>query len=69
MNTTDGIWVPTYYRHRRRFSWLRTAGRPRVADCLAGAVFAALVLGLVAFERSEQHQEAQSATVAANQQQ
>ena len=69
MNTTDGIWVPTYYRHRRRFSWLRAAGRPRVADCVAGALLAALVLGFVAFERSAQHQEAASETVAANQQQ
>ena len=58
MNTTDGIWVPTYYRHRRRFSWVRAAGGPRVADWVAGALFAALVLGLVALARSPQRQEA-----------
>jgi hypothetical protein len=65
MNTTDGIWVPTYYRHRRRFSWVRAAGGPRVADWVAGAVFAALVLGLVALARSPQRQEAPSTAVAA----
>ena len=65
MNTTDGIWVPTYYRHRHRFSWVRAAGGPRVADWVAGAVLAALVLGLVALARSPQRQEAPSTAVAA----
>lgn len=65
MNTTDGIWVPEYYRHRRRFSWVRAAGGPKVADWVTGAVFAALVLGLVAFARSPQRREAPSTAVAA----
>ena len=64
MNTTDGIWVPTYYRHRRRFGWLRAAGGPRVADWVTAAVLATLVLGLVAYVRSAQHQDP-SSTVAA----
>jgi hypothetical protein len=65
MNTTDEIWVPTYYRHRRRFSWVRAAGGPQVVDWVAGAVFAALVLGLVALARSPQRQEAPSTPAAA----
>jgi hypothetical protein len=69
MNTTDGIWVPTYYRHRRQFSWvLRATGGPRVTDWVAGAVFAALVLGLVAFAHFPQLRGAQSTAVATEQQ-
>jgi hypothetical protein len=64
MNTTDGIWIPEYYRHRRRFSWVRAAGGPQVADWIAGAVLAVLVLGLVALARSPQRQEASSTAVA-----
>ncbi len=65
MNTTDGIWVPTYYRHRRRFGWLRAAGGPQVSDWVTGAILAALVLGFVAYARSAQHPDAPSTTVAA----
>lgn len=67
MNTTEGIWVPTYYRHRRRFLWLRTAGRPHVADWVAGAVLAVLVLGLVAYSRAP-HQDSSTAMAAVQQQ-
>lgn len=66
MNT--GIWIPTYYQQRRRFSWIRAAGGPRVADWVAGAVVAALVLGFVAFVRSPQHQEAPSTAAVIDQQ-
>ena len=69
MDTTDGIWVPTYYRRRRRFLWLRAAGAPRVADWIAGAVVAALVLGCVAYARSAQHRDASSTAMTAQQQQ
>ncbi len=51
MNTTDGIWIPSYYRRRRLFSWARAAGGPHVVDWIAGALFATLVLGLVALAR------------------
>ena len=67
MNTADGIWVPTYYRQRRRFGWIRAAGGPQVADWVVGAVVAALVLGLVAYVRAPQHQETPSTVVIAQQ--
>lgn len=63
MNTTDGISVPEYYRHQRRFSWIRAGGGPQVTDWVAGAVVAALVLGFVALTHAPQHQEAQSTRV------
>jgi hypothetical protein len=55
MATTDAIWIPSYYRRPRRFEWARAAGGPKLTDCLAGAVFAALVLTLL-LERVVQHQ-------------
>jgi hypothetical protein len=48
MNTTDGIWVPSYYRRKHRFLWARAAGGPQRVDWLAGVLFAVLVLWLVA---------------------
>ncbi|HEY6922241.1 MAG TPA: hypothetical protein VI653_02145 [Steroidobacteraceae bacterium] len=48
MNTTDGIWVPSYYRRRHPFLWTRAAGGPQRVDWLAGVLVAALVLRLVA---------------------
>jgi hypothetical protein len=69
MNTVNEIWVPTYYQQKRRLSWLRAAGGPQAADWLAGAVVAALVLGMMAYARSPQHQEPPSTTVMAQQQQ
>jgi hypothetical protein len=47
MNTYDGIWVPSYYRRKRRFLWARAAGGPHAVDWVAGVVFAVLVFGLV----------------------
>jgi hypothetical protein len=67
MNTTEGIWVPTYYQQRRRFSWLRTAGRPQVTDWIAGAALAVLVMALITFAHTPQHQEVPPTQVAANQ--
>ena len=52
MNTTDGIWVPSYYRRRHPFLWVRAAGGPQVRDWIAGVVLAALVLVLVAYARA-----------------
>jgi hypothetical protein len=49
MDTNDGIWIPSYYRRRRPFSWARAAGGPQVIDWVVGAVLAALVFGLIAF--------------------
>ena len=63
--TTDGIWVPSYYRRRHPFLWVRAAGGPQRVDWIAGAVLAALVLGLVALARGPQHPVAPSAAVAA----
>ena len=65
MNTTDGIWIPAHYQRPRRFSWIRAAGGPQMADCIAGALVAALVLGVVTHIRSTQHDETASTTVAA----
>jgi hypothetical protein len=48
MNTSEGIWVPSYYRRRHRFLWTRAAGGPQRVDWLAGVLFAVLVLWLVA---------------------
>ena len=65
MHATDGIWVPSYYRHRHPiFSWVRDAGRPQVVDWIAGATCAVLVLGLVALVRAPNHQAPPSASVA-----
>ena len=65
MNTTDAIWIPAHYRQPRRFSWVRAAGGPQMADWIAGAVVAALVLGVVTLTRSTQHDGAAPTTVAA----
>jgi hypothetical protein len=62
MNTTDGIWVPSYYRRRHPFLWLRAAGGPQTEDWVAGAVVAALVL--LALVRTPNHEVAPSAAVA-----
>jgi hypothetical protein len=64
MNTTDGIWVPSYYRRRHPFLWVRAAGGPQRSDWVAGVVLAVLVLGLVALARSPQRQLAPSAALA-----
>ncbi len=47
MDTTDAMWVPSYYRRPRLLAWIRAAVRPRVADCVAGAVLAVVVLALL----------------------
>ena len=66
MNTSNGMWVPSYYRRRHPLSWIRRgAGGPKVVDWLAGAVFAVLVLGLVALARAPQHHWTRSAAVTA----
>ena len=63
MATTDAIWIPSYYRRPRRFEWARAAGGPKLTDCLAGAVFAALVL-TVLLGRMVQHQATSPAVAA-----
>ena len=65
MNTTDEIWIPAYYQRPRRFSWIRAAGGPQEADCIAGAIVAALVLGVVTLIHSTQHDEKAPTTVTA----
>jgi hypothetical protein len=64
MHTTDGIWVPSYYRRRHPFLWLRAAGGPQTQDWVAGAVVAALVLVILAHVRTPNHEVAPSAAVA-----
>ena len=61
MNTSDGIWIPSYYRRRHRFSWVRAAGGPQRIDWVTGAVLAVLVLGLFALARAPHHQGTPSA--------
>lgn len=64
METTDGIWVPGYYRHRHPLLlWVRDVGKPRTADWVAGAICAALVLGLLSLARGAQHPVTPSAAV------
>ena len=63
MNTSDGIWIPSYYRRRHRFSWVRAAGGPQRVDWVTGVVLAALVLGLFALARAPHHQGTPSAAV------
>lgn len=65
MNATDGIWIPSYYRHQGRLAWTRAAGGPQVVDWVAGGVFAALVLGLAVVAHGPQRQEAPAVAVAA----
>jgi hypothetical protein len=65
MTTSDGIWVPSYYRRPHRFSWVRAAGGPQPVDWLVGAVLAVLVLGLCALARTSQHQVTLPTAVAA----
>jgi hypothetical protein len=64
MNTTDGIWVPSYYRRRHPFLWARAAGGPKRIDWIVGVLLAVLVLGLVARARSPQREVAPSAALA-----
>jgi hypothetical protein len=67
MNTTDGIWIPSYYRRRHPFSWARAAGGPQVVDWVVGVVLAVLVAGLVAFAWAPRAPSAAvAATAAAN---
>jgi hypothetical protein len=61
MNTSDGIWIPSYYRRQHRFSWVRAAGGPQRIDWVTGAVLAVLVLGLFALARAPHHQGTPSA--------
>ena len=61
---TDDIWIPSYYRQRHPFLWVRAAGGPQVVDWVCGAVFAVLVLGLVTLVRAP-HQAQPSAAVVA----
>ena len=66
MNTTDGMWVPSYYRQQHPVVlWVRDAGRPQVVDWLTGAAVAVLVLGLVALVRAPHHEALPSAAVVA----
>jgi hypothetical protein len=65
MNTTDGMWVPSYYRRRHPFLWVRAAGGPQRIDWVVGVVLAVLVLGLIAHARTPQHQAAPGAAAAA----
>ena len=51
MNTTDGIWVPSYYRRRHPFLWTRAAGGPQRVDWMVGVVLAVAVLWLVTLIR------------------
>jgi hypothetical protein len=66
MNTSDGIWIPSYYRRRHRFSWVRAAGGPQRVDWVTGAVLAVIVLGLFALARGPHHEGTPSAAVAAS---
>ncbi len=65
MNTTDGMWVPSYYRRRHPFLWVRAAGGPQRVDWVVGVVLAVLVLSLIAHARTPQRQTAPSVAVAA----
>ena len=65
MNATDGIWIPSYYRHQGRLAWTRAAGGPQVVDWVAGGMLATLVLGLTVVAHGPQRQEAPAAAVAA----
>jgi hypothetical protein len=56
MNTSNGIWVPSYYRRRHPLLWMRGAAGPRHIDWIAGVMLAVLVLGLVAHARLQQRQ-------------
>jgi hypothetical protein len=64
MNTTDSIWVPSYYRRPHRLAWVRTAAGPQLADCIAGAVFAGVVLALL-LTHTAQHQRVAASPPAA----
>jgi hypothetical protein len=62
MNTSNGIWVPSYYRRRHPFLWMRGAAGPRHIDWITGVMLAVLVLGLVAHARLQQrHGDADTA--------
>jgi len=63
MNTTDGFWIPSYYRRRHPFLWVRAAGGPQTIDWLAGVALAGLVLLLIALARAPHHQATPSPVV------
>ena len=65
MNTTDGMWVPSYYRRRHPFLWVRAAGGPQRVDWIVGVVLAVLVLSLIAHSRTPPRQTVPSVAVAA----
>jgi hypothetical protein len=64
MNTSNGIWVPSYYRRRHPFLWMRGATGPRHIDWIAGVMLAVLVLGLVAHARLQRRHEDSAAELA-----
>jgi hypothetical protein len=64
MNTSNGIWVPSYYRRRHPFLWMRGATGPRHIDWIAGVMLAVLVLGLVAHARLQQRNGNSAAALA-----
>jgi hypothetical protein len=64
MNTSNGIWVPSYYRRRHPLLWMRGAAGPRHIDWIAGVMLAVLVLGLVAHARLQQRQGNSAAVLA-----
>lgn len=49
MNTTDALWVPSYYKRPHRFTWVRAAGGPQLVDCVTGVVSALVVLALLVY--------------------
>ncbi len=62
MNTTDAMRVPLYYRRPRVVALLRAvAAGPCLADCVAGAVFAGIVLALL-LAHTAQHRAPSSAS-------
>jgi len=56
MNTTDGMWVPSYYRRRHPFLWLRAAGGPKRIDLVVGVGLAVLVFGFIVHTNTLQRQ-------------
>jgi hypothetical protein len=55
MNTSNEIWVPSYYRRAHPLLWMRGATGPRHIDWITGVMLAVLVLGLVAHARFQHH--------------
>jgi hypothetical protein len=64
MNTSNGIWVPSYYQRRHPFLWIRGAAGPRHIDWIAGVMLAVLALGLVAHASLQQRHENSAAALA-----